>query len=294
MRKNWTAAVLSPVVLFAMIAFLIVCGIIIGALGRIPYVGELGCSIGLFFIFTVSLFVIFLGIVFAFSFALSPAIVGTAEEDTLETVIQLFSTLWSQPWRLVLYQILLEFYIVLSTAILSIMSLGSLLLVNGACGIFMSGRKMGFLTEQALRLLPTKCPAMEWLGGVSARIWADPHLTGEAARVTESISGWIAGITLVLIMGFVLSYSFSIWIAGQSLIYIILRQKKDDENLLERKDKEEQEEERKREEEERKRKEEEQKREEEKKAQEAKDSEETEEESKEQEASDEEEKKEGE
>ena len=57
MRKNWTAAVLSPVVLFAMIAFLIVCGIIIGALGRIPYVGELGCSIGLFFIFTVITFI---------------------------------------------------------------------------------------------------------------------------------------------------------------------------------------------------------------------------------------------
>ena len=89
------------------------------------------------------------------------------------------------------------------------------------------------------------------------------HLT-DAHRLGLKEAGWIAGITLVLIMGFVLSYSFSIWIAGQSLIYIILRQKKDDENLLERKDKEEQEEERKREEEERKRKEEEKKREEEK------------------------------
>ena len=262
--KNWKAAIFAPLVVFGMTVFLIVCGIIIGALGKIPYVGELGFSIFLFFIFTVSLFVVFLGIVFALSFELSPAIVGTAEEDTLETVIQLFSTLWSQPWRLVLYEILLGFYMALSTAILSVMSLGSLLLINGACGLFMGDRKIGFLTERALQLLPTKCPAFEWLGGIATRIWADPHVTGQAIRVTESISGWIAGITLVLIVGFVLSFGFSICVAGQSLIYIILRQKKDDENLLERKDKEEQEEERKREEEEKKRKEEEKKREEEK------------------------------
>lgn len=282
MGKNWKAAIFAPVVVFGMIAFLIICGIIIGALGRIPYVGELGFSIGLFFIFAVSLFVVFLGIVFGFSFALSPAIVGTAEEDTLETVIQLFSTLWSQPWRLVLYQILLGFYIALSTAILSVMSLGSLLLINGACGLFMGDRKMGFLTERALQLLPSKCPAFDWLSGIATRIWADPRVGGQAIRVTESISGWIAGITLILIVGFVLSYGFSIWIAGQSLIYIILRQKKDDENLLERKDKEEQEEERKREEEEKKRQEEEKKREEErKKAEEAKKAEEEKKESKE-------------
>lgn len=263
--KNWKAALFAPVVVFGMIVFLIICGIIIGALGRIPFIGELGFSIGLFFIFTVSLFVVFLFIVFALSFKLSPAIVGTAEEDTLETVIQLFSTLWSQPWRVVLYEILLGFYIVLSTAILSVMSLGSLLLINGACGLFMGGQKMGFLTEQALKLLPTKCPGFEWLGGIATGIWADPHVTGQAVRVTEFISGWIAGITLVLIFGFVLSYGLSICIAGQSLIYIILRKKKDDENLLERKDKEEQEEERKREEEEKKRKEEEKTREEERK-----------------------------
>jgi hypothetical protein len=38
LKKHWTPAFLSPLSLLAFIAFLLICGIIIGLLGKIPYV----------------------------------------------------------------------------------------------------------------------------------------------------------------------------------------------------------------------------------------------------------------
>ena len=258
-KKNWKATIFSPLVLLGMMAFLILCGALIGLLARIPYVGELGFSLGLPLIFVVSLFVVFLWVVFIVSLALAPAIVGITGEDTLETVIQLFSTVWSQPWRLVLYEALLKIYAVLATAILAIFSFKALEIIHRACGLWM-GDKMDSIIQVAIRLLPTQCPvAGGFIGGTPVGIgW------------TLLVSGWIAGIMMVLLVFFVLSYGFSICCAGQTLIYLILRQKKDDENLLEKKDQEEEEEEREREEEERKLEEEKKQAEEEEKKEEVK------------------------
>ena len=240
-KKNWKATIFSPLALLGMMAFLILCGALIGLLARIPYVGELAFSLGLPLIFAVSLFVVFLWVVFIVSLVLAPAIVGITGEDTLETVIQLFSTVWSQPWRIALYEILLKIYAVLATAILAIFSFKAVQLIHWACGLWM-GEKMDSIIQVAIRLLPTQCPvAGGFIGGTASGVGG-----------TLLVSGWIAGIMMVLLVFFVLSYSFSICCAGQTLIYLILRQKKDDENLLEKKDQEEEEEEREREEEERK------------------------------------------
>ncbi len=240
-KKNWKATIFSPLALFGMMAFLILCGALIGLLARIPYIGELAFSLGLPLIFAVSLFVVFLWVVFIVSLALAPAIVGITGEDTLETVIQLFSTVWSQPWRIALYEILLKFYAVLATVILAIFSFKAAQLIHWACGLWM-GDKMDSIIQVALRLLPAQCPvAGGFIGGTASGVGG-----------TLLVSGWIAGIMMLLVVFFVLSYSFSICCAGQTLIYLILRQKKDDENLLEKKDQEEEEEEREREEEEQK------------------------------------------
>jgi Sec-independent protein translocase protein TatA len=240
-KKNWKATISSPLALLGMMAFLVLCGALIGLLARIPYVGELGFSLGLPLIFAVALFAVFLWVVFIVSLALAPAIVGITGEDTLETVIQVFSTVWSQPWRLVLYEALLKIYAVLGTAILAIFSFKAARLIHWACGLWM-GEKMDSIIQVAVRLLPTQCPVAGGLIGD----------TPAGVGGTLLVSGWIAGIMMILVVFFVLSYSFSICCAGQTLIYLILRQKKDDENLLEKKDQEEEEEEREREEEEQK------------------------------------------
>jgi len=43
--KNWKAIIFSPVMVIAIILFLAVCGIIVGLIGKIPFVGELAVAL---------------------------------------------------------------------------------------------------------------------------------------------------------------------------------------------------------------------------------------------------------
>jgi len=243
-RKNWKSILIAPLSLLGMTLFLIVCGIIVGLIAKIPYVGELGFSIFLIPVFFGALLTVFVGLVFFVSFILSPAIVGTTGEDTLETIIQLFSTVWNQPWRYFLYTILLKVTGVVATYILAIFTVNSLVLLYRVCGLLM-GDKIARIARVAFGYVPSGHPLLDmtrytrysWISGINSEVSSASGIHG-----TVLVSGVIAGIGLALLIGFVLSYAFSLYYSGQTLIYIVVRKKKDDENLLERKEEEEEEE----------------------------------------------------
>ena len=287
LKRNWKAVLLSPITLFAIVAFFILFGVfVVGGLARlIPYVGEILYAVFMVPVFFAVLLTVFMGIVLAVSLFLGPAIVGTTSEDTLETVIQLFSTVWSQPWRLVLYELWVSVTTWFSATVLSVMTYLALLLTSWACGIFM-GPKLTGLLSTALHYVPQRALSLTMFHFSPERVAAKidqmpvlwrlgsyyypsllnplPPLTGEPTG-TILWSGRILAVMLLFLVGFILSYALATCASGQTLIYVALRKMKDDENLLEQKDREEQEEEDRlrQEEEERKRKEEEEGKEEE-------------------------------
>jgi hypothetical protein len=240
--KNWKAIIFSPIMVILIVAFLLVCGIIVGLLGKIPYVGELGFAIFSIPIFAVALFLVFVAIVFCVGIILVPAIAATAREDSFETMIQFFSSIWSQTWRFVVYNVLLGAITVVCVYVFGALSYWALKLVYMVCGWTM-GAKLHNMAMVAINWLPTK------LGIWS--LWSKGWWCGKLALVSgymsprvelhgaETVAAFIMGIFLVVILGFVLSYGLSTWAAGQTIIYLILRKRKDDENLLEREDEEE-------------------------------------------------------
>jgi len=239
--KKWKAVVFSPLGILGIVVFFLVSGVIVGLLGRIPYVGEIGFSVFSLPIFFAAFFTVFLGLVLFVSLILSPAIVGTTGEDTVETITQVFSSIWSQPWRFVVYEGLLAGIIGLGTYILAIFTVNGLSLISWFCGLTM-GTKLPELSKVAIGYTPT----WGWFKSLVGKIPYIKVLVPNFAEVsgtggTVLVSGVIAGVMLVLIIGFVFSYSLAIWNAGQTLTYLILRKKKDDENLLERKEEEEEE-----------------------------------------------------
>jgi len=240
--KNWKAVILSPLMVIAIVVFLLVCGIIIGLLGKIPYVGELGFALLSIPIFGVALFLVFLAVVFGVGIILGPAIVATAREDSFETMIQFFSSIWSQTWRFVVYDVLLGAITIAGVYVLGSFSYWALKLVYVVCGWTM-GPKLHNMAMVAINWLPTKWAIWSlwskglWCGKLAAMTSYMPSPV--TLQRAESVAAFIMGIFLVLIFGFVISYGLSIWSAGQTLIYLILRKRKDDENLLEREDEEE-------------------------------------------------------
>ena len=180
-------------------------------------------------------------------FILAPAIVGTAEEDTMETVFQSYSTLWAQPWRLVVYESLV---VVLTAAATFIYGYAMI------CGYRFFNFIFGSSWLMAGKLSRIVETASSYLFGIHS------PLTGFISRffyvytpaslgiikplylsVSDIITAILVGIGLFIIAGTVIAYLLSNLSVGQALIYIILRKKKDDENLIERKDEDELEEE---------------------------------------------------
>jgi len=244
-KKYWKPVLLSPLSLAVFFILLILAGIIVGLVGKIPILGELGFAIFYIFpIFIVAIFAAYLSVIFFVSILLTPAIVATTKEETFETIIQSFSTVWSQPWRYFLYNGLLAFIAKISIFVLSYFCFLAIALINWSCSIFM-GDKLGSIFTNALDYLKLPSGIANFfttlLPGSEVSLMSSPNPFGFTLLWTYDlpllykISSAVMCISFILIFFVVLSYGLTIISTGQTLIYIILRKKKDDENLLEKK-----------------------------------------------------------
>jgi hypothetical protein len=241
-KKNWKAIIFSPIMILIIIAFLVVCGIIAGLIGKIPFLGELLVAVFTIPIWGTALFLVFLAVVFFTGIIAGPAIVATAREDSFETMIQFFSTIWSQTWRFVVYNVLLGGLVVAAVYVFGLFSYWALKAGYMIMGWTM-GPKLHNIAMAAVNWLPTRLSLWS--------LWVEGWWTGKLALITmyrmphmelhgaEPAAAVILGIFLLIIFGMVLSYGLATWSAGQTIIYLIIRKRKDDENLLEREDEEE-------------------------------------------------------
>ena len=248
LKKHWAPAFLSPLSLLVFIAFLIICGVIIGLLGKIPYIGELG--IGIFYLiplFAAGLCLAYVIFVFFVSLLTAPAVVATLKEDTFETLVQIFSTLWNQAWRFFAYTGLIGVMSKVGMFVFGYFSFRAIQLVNASCGVFMK-EKLADITEEALSYVTIPEHILDYFSNIFAGIDFGFHLPEIGPGIYLNWSGQIAAfliaISLIIVIFMVLSYGLAIISSGQTVTYIILRRKKDDENLLERKTESEEEEER--------------------------------------------------
>ena len=232
-RKHWGGVVFGPIACFALLVLFLVAGMIIGWLaGVIPAVGEIAFAIGFIPIFFAALVAVFIVFAIIASILLAPAIVGTVGEDALEVVIQSFSVCWSQPWRSALYLVWLGISVYVGTVILSGLMTLALGLIGWACGMFMD-EKLGGMLQIAQGYLPPvdfSTPILHAYPEMKT-IWSDLAETQPNASVIWS--GRVLGIMLIMLTGVLLSYVQAAFASGTTLIYVILRKKKDDENMLE-------------------------------------------------------------
>jgi hypothetical protein len=248
LKKHWGPVLLSPFSMLAFIVFLIICGIIVGLLGKIPYVGEIG--IGIFYLvplFAAALFLAYVIFIFIISLLLAPAVVATLKEDTFETIVQVFTTVWNQAWRYFVYTGLLGVMSKVGIFIFGYFSFRATQLIHFSCKVFMKD-KLSDIMDEGLSYITIPQHVLDYFSNIFAGIKFRFHLPeigpGIYLNWSGEISAFLIGISLIFVIFMVLSYGLAIMSTGQTLTYIILRKKKDDENLLERKTETEEEEER--------------------------------------------------
>jgi hypothetical protein len=232
-KKHWGGIIFGPIACLALFVLFVVSGIVIGWIaGVIPVAGELAFAIGFIPIFFAALLAIFMVFVIAAALIMSPAIVGTVGEDALEVVIQSFSICWSQPWRTALYLAWLITSVWIGTALLSGLMTLALSLIGWASGMFMGAKLAGMLAVAQGYLPPIDISdPIRRVFPELRTVWT--HLPEASASGSVIWAGRILAVMLIVITGVLLSYAQATFASGTSLIYVILRQKKDDENMLE-------------------------------------------------------------
>lgn len=242
-KKHGIAVIMGPVSLILIMAFFIIMAIIAAWIAKWPVLDIIFLGLPYLLYFAVAAFVVYTAAVFIISLILAPSIVGTAEEDTMETVFQSYSTLWAQPWRLVIYQTIVIGLGALATYLYGYFLIITYRFFNFVFGQswFMSG-KISRISEQASSyLFGVNSPLTPYIDKIfklytpaSLGMVKPLYLT-----TTDIITTVLVTIALFIIAGSAVAYLLTNFSIGQSLIYVILRKKKDDENLIERKDEDE-------------------------------------------------------
>lgn len=242
-KKHWHPLIFAPIAIVGIIVFFLVMAVIAALLGKIPYVGEFIFSLPYLLYFPVAIFVLYSAVVFVIVITFTPAIVGTSEEDTLEAVFQSYSLLWAQPWRLVTYEVIWSVLGTIAAYIFGIVMAAGVWFISFVFGMnWLMGDKLYRMIESAFY----------YLGGDSAvyhqflNLFSSPfvqsgyiYMGGAEINVTEAIGAGLLALAFFVIMAVIVSYINALDSVGQTMIYLILRKKKDDENLLERKDEDE-------------------------------------------------------
>ena len=227
------AAPAMPVLFAALITLL---GLVLSLVGAIPVLGDLVLGLAAIPAFAASMFVIYLLIVFMFSLFLVPVIAGLTRNDSFDTLFEVFSCVGEQPWRLLVYSIVLGILSISATAILGWFSLAAVKLGAGVLHVF-APAKMASIASGGpyyLRLtLPSWCPLYRLFAASDGTLLAG-ELTTEG--VSQNVAALLFGSAAYVILLFVLGYGAAIWNTGMTLIFAILTKKKDGKNLLEEKE----------------------------------------------------------
>ncbi|MBM3212140.1 hypothetical protein FJZ33_07970, partial [Candidatus Poribacteria bacterium] len=133
--KRWKSIFVTMLALIFIFVFCLFWPSLVGLIDLIPKVEQaaehFGTPLTAFFtipVYFIGLFLVLLIFVFLFGLCLIPSIVATTGEDTFETIYQLFSTIWNQPWRLVIYDKIIIFVAFLGSIIFSILSFVGMLI----------------------------------------------------------------------------------------------------------------------------------------------------------------------
>ena len=256
-KEHWHPLIFTSLTLGSITFFFVLISALFALIGKIPFIGEIIFSIPYLLYLFGSIFTIYTGFVFFISFIYSPAIVGTIEEDTMGSVFNNYSITWGQPWRIVIYNIILIPLACLSTGIFKLVSFYGIKLINVIMGHeILMGSKLNEITGFAANIVwPQKlftsiaekfstcsifCDSACNLG-IHMNAFFDFFIPINSSNISslESIAAIILAFFFIIISISFISYFLSILSVGETIMFIIFRKISNDDNILLHKDGEE-------------------------------------------------------
>ena len=230
-RRHGRPLYATPAVLAAGLALAVLCGLLLGLAGRIPVVGPVLLGILAVPAWSAALLVVLASTALLAAFPLVPAIVACTRGDTFETIFELFSSVTSQPWRLLLYALVSFVTRVLALAVF--LAAGSLALGILVQTTALAGAPSPYtLLQGGLRYLAPS------LVGEYAGVVDILGVSGQPGASVQPLAGALLAASGAAIALVAASYWFSSCSSAWTVIYLAVRRRKDGEDLLRRADQE--------------------------------------------------------
>lgn len=240
--KKSGSVLLTPIAIGLLVICFVLGAWFIGLVGRIPYVGELGISLFTILWLSAALFVVFLILVTVVALVLAPAILATTNEDAFEAIFQSFSTAWSQPLRLLIYEGFVGVLSIIGFIILAIFVKRSFLLMNDLLSFSMQDAYINLASHTQYILQSWTFVLNNWMkdifGDFTSYFFFSRDFIPLELSTTLRISSYIFSVNMMIVGVGILSYLLATFNTGSMITYLVLRKIKDDENLLEREDEE--------------------------------------------------------
>lgn len=244
--RKVASIILTPVSLLVIIGLMVLGALVVGLLGKIPFIGELGVSIFTPVWLIGALVLFFFALVAVVATVLVPTILATTDEDAFEAIFQSFSICWGRPCRFIFYEAL--------TIVLSFVAMGvfaffikeAALIMNHLFAVFMGSDFVNLANNGQAHLQGWTLAAQgiieKLFGQCTSMVYFSREFVFIPAKdlpMSVVISSYFYALSLLFISGWVLSYGIAAFTAGNTLLFLALKKHKDDENLLERQDAEE-------------------------------------------------------
>lgn len=250
-KKHWHAVIFSPItILLIIIVFLLFAGLF-ALLSYVPIIGELIYSLLYLFYFLGSFFTLYTLFVLITSLIYTPIIVSIYEEDTMGTVFQSYSISYGQNWRIIFYHVILIPLILIGIELFSWFCMNSIGLIKFVfeCELFNNSTLIN-INNYAYNIVysdwikDTINCFKDYIYGPFNFGYTLPNLFSSlpftpmisSLSLSESIAGIILALSYFFIGLSIISYGLSIFVVGETLMFIIFKKISDDDNILIRKD----------------------------------------------------------
>ena len=234
--KNWKSIYLTTVALIGILIFCLFWPSLVGLIDLIPKVELASMHAGSWIttfltipVYFMGLFMVLLVIVCLLGLVLIPPVVAVTGEDIFETIYQLFSTVWNQPWRLVIYDLLLGFVTVLGSVVFAALSIAGMCIAFLPSALLANQGGTHYFANVIARSLRV-------IGADSLIQYMDKVISGVQASAsmvwTLDIATFFLFSSFIVIAAVIVAYPLSMISSGYTILYVVLRKKSTDEDML--------------------------------------------------------------
>ncbi|MDE0017962.1 MAG: hypothetical protein OXU51_17405 [Candidatus Poribacteria bacterium] len=236
LKGHWKSVLGAFIGLLLIQIFLALIPLSVAGLGKLPVIGKPFLTVASLFMpigFFLGLLIAFIAIVCCVSLLFVPVVVATTGADAFETIYQQFAIVWNKSWLTVCYETMLFLIKLVFVPIWAFFCLAGFSIVMFPVSLLHTGQMEHI----------TACANL-WLGGAIQKLAMLPYVNSfgvfniglamkETSTFMTTVTAIFLTITLLMGIGVVIAYLFSIASAGNTLVYTILRKKIDGHNLLE-------------------------------------------------------------